>query len=659
MCGIAGIFTSNAASIEASISRMAAQMEHRGPDGQGVWLDVEAGIALGHRRLAVLDLSDAGQQPMVSRSGRWVVVLNGEIYNHLDIRRDLESGPAYGAWNGHSDTETLAASFETWGFREALPRLNGMFAIAAWDRAQRTLWLARDRMGEKPLYYGWVNGGFVFASELRPIRAYSGGQGLAVSPASLALLTSLNYIPAPRTIYREVDKLSPGTCIKVPSPDRTTFSKEAYWTFPVQTKDEEQGMAGLESDVNLVDAVLKQAVRRQLLSDVPLGALLSGGIDSSLVVAMMQSQSVTRVKTFTIGFEDRFADESRHAKAVADYLGTDHHEMVVTASAALDQIPRLPALLDEPMGDSSQIPAMCVMGLARQHVTVALSGDGADELFGGYGRYRSVPRGWAARQRIPEFAIRTFERSIERSAWDHLATLGGARGKALLRTLRYYLPRIAGAQSARALYASTLTQWVGADVVRGSDQSSEECVHEILDGRSSEDLVSFMMETDAMSYLPDDVLVKVDRAAMAHSLETRAPFLDRDVVELSSRIPISSKLDKHRGKVILQECLSKYLPRPLFERPKQGFSVPLDKWLRGPLREWAEELLDPARIEGDGYLNAEPIRFVWARHQAAQINAGHQLWSVLMFQAWLERVRQVDSGASQVPATRVNACSLT
>lgn len=654
MCGIAGIFTRNAAPIEASISRMAGLMEHRGPNGQGVWLDVEAGIALGHRRLAVLDLSDAGKQPMVSRSGRWVVVLNGEIYNHLEVRRDIESGTSHDTWNGHSDTETIAASFDTWGFRDALPRLNGMFAIAAWDRAERSLWLARDRMGEKPLYYGWVNGSFVFASELRPIRAFSGGAGLSVSLEALALLTSLNYIPAPRTIYREINKLLPGTCIKLLSPDRTTLSNDGYWSFPAQC-DDEHVRGGLDAHVNLVDAVLRQAVRRQMLADVPLGALLSGGIDSSLVVAMMQAQSATRVKTFTIGFEERLADESLHAKAVADYLGTDHHEMVVTASAACDQIPRLPSLLDEPMGDSSQIPTMCVMGLARQHVTVALSGDGADELFGGYGRYRSIPRFWAARRWIPQAAIRILANGLEQSAWDHLALRVGARGKASLLALRYYLPRIAAAKSARALYASTLTQWVGADLVRGSDQDAAEYVHEVLDGRSSKNLASFMMETDAMTYLPDDVLVKVDRAAMAHSLETRAPFLDKDVIELSSRITLSSKLDKHRGKVVLRECLARYLPRPLFERPKQGFSVPLDAWLRGPLRPWAEELLDPARIEGDGYLNAEPIRHVWARHQASQLNAGHQLWSVLMFQAWLENVRKVDSSVPTFQASRVIA----
>lgn len=643
MCGIAGIFSRHGTSLQDSVAQMAAQMEHRGPDGQGVWVDADAGIGLGHRRLAVLELSEAGHQPMASGHGRWVIVLNGEIYNHLEIRREIESGLSHDAWRGHSDTETLAAAIETWGFRGALSRLNGMFAIAAWDRSERCLWLARDRMGEKPLYYGWVNGSFLFASELRPIRAVAGGAGLTVSPDALSLLTTLNYIPAPHSIYREIDKLLPGEYLQVSSPDSTSARPEAYWTFPAHQADGDLAGARLEVHVDLVDAVLKQAVSRQMLADVPLGALLSGGIDSSLVVAMMQAQAPARIKTFTIGFEEASADESLHARRIAQHLGTDHHEMVVTATAALDQIPHLPSLLDEPMGDSSQIPTMCVMGLARQHVTVALSGDGADELFGGYGRYRSIPPGWAAQRWVPDFAMKGLAGSVQGGIWDRFASFGGARGKASLRSLRYYLPRMAGAGSARDLYAATVMQWIDGLVVRGASKPSAALVRELVGRASSDELVAFMMEADALTYLPDDVLVKVDRAAMANSLETRAPFLDKEVVELSARLPLSSKLEKHRGKVVLQECLARYLPRELFERPKQGFSVPLDAWLRGPLREWAEVLLEPTRIEGDGYLDATSIRQVWERHQAGQMNAGHQLWSVLMFQAWLDNTHQRDS----------------
>lgn len=649
MCGLAGIFSRNLPSLEDSVFSMAALMEHRGPDGQGVWVDADAGIALGHRRLAVQDLSEAGRQPMTAGSGRWVVVLNGEIYNHLEIRREIESGLSHQAWRGHSDTETLTAAIDIWGFGKALSRLNGMFAIAAWDRAERCLWLARDRVGEKPLYYGQVNGAFVFASELRPIHAIAGGSGLTVSPDSLSLLTTLNYIPAPRTIYREIHKLLPGGYLQVRSPVSASTSPEAYWKFPALHPDADLALAGIESHVDLVDSALRQAVRRQMLADVPLGALLSGGIDSSLIVAMMQAQASERIKTFTIGFEDASADESSHARRIAQYLGTDHHEMVVTAADALDQIPRLPSLLDEPMGDSSQIPTMCVMALAREHVTVAMSGDGADELFGGYGRYRSVPRGWAVRRWLPDWAMKVAANGVESATWGCLANLMGARSKASLWALRYYLTRMAGAQSARDLYAATLMQWLGDPVVRGTDKTAAARVRELFDRASSESLVPFMMETDALTYLPDDVLVKVDRAAMAHSLETRAPFLDRDVVELSACLPLSSKLGKNAGKVVLRECLARYLPRELFERPKQGFSVPLDTWLRGPLREWAECLLDPTRIKADGYLNTDPIRKAWSRHQSGQVNAGHQLWSVLMLQAWLDNMHRRDPKLSSKP----------
>jgi asparagine synthase (glutamine-hydrolysing) len=647
MCGIAGIFTRAAVSLQESAARMVEQIRHRGPDGEGIWTDGEAGVALGHRRLAVLDLSEAGHQPMPSASGRWMVVLNGEIYNHLEIRREIEDGGSHSRWRGHSDTETVIEAIHTWGFREALSRLVGMFAIAAWDRQDRRLWLARDRMGEKPLYYGWVRGSFVFSSELRAIRAFAGGAGLSVSPTSLSLLTSLNYIPGPHSIYREIGKLLPGTLLRLAVPDDSSVRPEAYWELPAPSIDGEPSL-DMRSHVAMVNTALRQAVRSQMLADVPLGALLSGGIDSSLVVAMMQAESASPIKTFTIGFDDLSSDESFHARRVAQFLGTDHREMVVTPQVALDQIPRLPSLLDEPMGDSSQIPTMCVMGLARQHVTVALSGDGADELFGGYGRYRSIPRGWGLVRRVPHFARAGAAKIVEQGLLDHLASLGGERGRASLRRARYYLPRMARANAANDLYVSSLMQWVGCEIVLNQRQSSGADVAAVLDRVTSRSLVPFMMEADALTYLPDDVLVKVDRAAMTYSLETRAPFLDKRVVELSSRIPLASKLERGRGKAVLHECLAKYLPRELFERPKQGFSVPLDGWLRGPLREWAESLLDPRQLKADGYLRHEPIRSVWARHQSGHVNAGHQLWSVLMFQAWLENARKTDE--MQIPS---------
>jgi asparagine synthase (glutamine-hydrolysing) len=618
---------------------MADQIRHRGPDGKGVWTDAEAGIGLGHRRLAVLELSDAGRQPMASASGRWIVVFNGEIYNHLEIRREIEQGSLHDRWRGHSDTETLVEAIETWGFQQALTKLVGMFAIAAWDRKERCLWLARDRMGEKPLYYGWVEGSFVFASELRAIRAFSRGRGLSVSTTALSLLASLNYIPAPRSIYREIDKLLPGSVLRVPTFADQAIHPQSYWDFPASQANTDFTNFDGATHVERVDAALRQAVSSQMLSDVPLGALLSGGIDSSLIVAIMQTVASSRVKTFTIGFEDASSDESSHARKIAGFLGTDHHEMLVTPATALEQIPNLPAMLDEPMGDSSQIPTMCVMQLARQHVTVALSGDGADELFGGYGRYRSIPKSWGMINRVPRSVRRLGEKLIENGLWDRVASLGGGKGPASLRAARYYLPRMARARTSKELYVGMLMQWTDSEVVLGNGLGACAAVLDVLGRASSDDLVPFMMEADALTYLPDDVLVKVDRAAMACSLETRAPFLDMHLVELASQIPLASKLDAGRGKVVLRECLAKYIPRELFERPKHGFSVPIDAWLRGPLRDWADGLLSMDRIRREGHFDPAVIAHAWERHLAGRSNNGHQLWSILMFQAWLDNIQ--------------------
>lgn len=646
MCGIAGAFSATSRALPAAVFRMSEQIRHRGPDDDGLWSDGEAGIALGHRRLAVQDPTAAGKQPMVSPCGRWVIVFNGEIYNHHAIRRDIERATG-GCWSGHSDTETLVSAIALWGFDQTLSRLVGMFAVAAWDRSSRSLWLARDRMGEKPLYYGWIDGDFVFASELRAILAYSGGAGLSVSRSSLLLLTSLNYIPAPWSIYREIGKLMPGTYLHLKAPTDQSAQATPYWTFPLATHSgchlDPSSNGGLDACLGQVDAALRRSVKSQMLSDVPLGALLSGGIDSSLVVALMQSESSERIKTFTIGFDESSADESRHARQIAQHLGTDHHEMILTPTDALGVIPRLPGLLDEPMADSSQIPTMCVMELARRHVTVALSGDGADELFGGYGRYRRIPKAWGRMRMTPRWIRASLNALVQPDTLDHIAALGGNRGRDLLRKSRYYLPRMAGAYSARDLYVGMLMQWIDAPVVKGLGQDPRDSVYQVLSRAESTDLVPFMMEADALTYLPDDVMVKVDRSAMACSLETRAPFLSQEVVELSSRLPLSCKLDQNRGKAILHECLAKHLPREMFERPKQGFSVPLDAWLRGPLREWAEELLDPKRIQREGYFDPVVVERAWRAHQEGRRNHGHQLWSVLMFQGWLAQHPAMDA----------------
>lgn len=640
MCGIAGVFTARSEGIAGGVARMTDQIRHRGPDGDGIWIDMEAGIGLGHRRLSVLDLSSAGQQPMQSPSGRWVVVFNGEIYNHLDIRREIDR-VAGAAWKGHSDTETLVRAIELWGVEDTLPKLRGMFAIAAWDRSSRSLWLTRDRMGEKPLYYGWVNGDFVFGSELRAVRAYSRGAGLSVSRTSLSLLTTLNYIPAPWSIYCEVGKLMPGSLLHVRSPRDEFVEPKAYWEYPAVAEfASARGNAGpndLDAWVDRVDGTLRRAVKEQMLSDVPLGALLSGGIDSSLIVALMQSESSRPINTFTIGFSESHSDESVHARRISQHLGTDHHELILTPQDALSRIPRLPGVLDEPMADSSQIPTMVVMELARRHVTVALSGDGADELFGGYGRYRRIPEAWNRIRFIPRAVLASMNRMTQGRPSDIIGSWGGDKAGHLLRSLRYYLPRIAHARTPMDLYAGMLTQWGDASVVRGVTEERDGLVAKVLGRAGCSELVPFMMTADALTYLPDDVLAKVDRAAMAHSLETRAPFLDKEVVELSSQVPMHFKLQKGRGKVVLQECLGRYVPRELFERPKQGFSVPLDMWLRGPLRDWAGDLLQRDRIKQEGYFDESIIEQAWLSHQSGKRDIGHQLWSVIVFQSWLSQ----------------------
>ena len=640
MCGIAGVFTARSEGIAAGVARMTEQIRHRGPDGDGIWTDVQAGIGLGHRRLAVLDLSSAGQQPMQSPSGRWVVVFNGEIYNHLDIRREVDRD-AGAAWKGHSDTETLVRAIELWGVEATLSKLRGMFAIAAWDRSSRSLWLARDRMGEKPLYYGWVNGDFVFGSELRAVRAYSRGAGLSVSRTSLSLLTTLNYIPAPWSIYREVGKLMPGSLLHVRSPRGEAAEPKAYWHYPAAGQlASARGIArpdDLDSWTDRVEGALRRAVKEQMLADVPLGALLSGGIDSSLIVALMQSESSRPINTFTIGFSESHSDESAHARRISQHLGTDHHELILTPQDALNRIPGLPGILDEPMADSSQIPTMVVMELARRHVTVALSGDGADELFGGYGRYRSIPQAWNRIRFIPRAALASLDRMAQGRPADIIGSWGGDKTGRLLRKLRYYLPRIARARTPMDLYAGMLMQWGDASVVRGVSEERDVLVAKVLARAGSPELVPFMMTADALTYLPDDVLAKVDRAAMAHSLETRAPFLDKEVVELASEVPLHFKLQEGRGKAVLHECLGRYVPRELFERPKQGFSVPLDMWLRGPLRDWAADLLNRDRIRQEGYFDDSVVERAWQSHLSGAHDIGHQLWSVIVFQSWLSQ----------------------
>lgn len=676
MCGFAGFLTADASvrgSAEAVATRMALAIQHRGPDDAGAWADAQAGIALGFRRLSIVDLSAAGHQPMHSAGGRYVITFNGEIYNHLALRAELGELP----WRGHSDTETLLAGFDAWGVEETLKKTVGMFAIALWDVQTRTLHLARDRFGEKPLYYGWVGSGsntaFVFGSELKALRAYPGFAN-PVSRDALALYMRFTYVPAPHSIYQNIFKLEPGCMLSIdaalqpyqsnalippaqllrPPATQGALTLRRWWSLAAvvqagtqnQIQDEAQAVHALEQR-------LKDAVRLQMLADVPLGAFLSGGVDSSTIVALMQQQSNQAIKTFTVGFEEAGFDESPHARAVAQHLGTDHTEFFVTAHEAQAVIPHLPAMYDEPFADSSQIPTHLVCRAARQQVTVALSGDAGDELFGGYNRYFWGPRIWSRLSWLP-YPIRQMLgaaiRAVPLAGWDALsrpinAMLPAAQGIAGAGDKAHKLAaRLGGVRDLDDLYRSLVSEWQDpAQVVKGvgstrcaANHAPQSLLDDPLPAQGAEQHQLRMMYRDSITYLPDDILCKVDRAAMAISLETRVPFLDHRVAELAWQLPLHMKIRGNEGKWALRQVLYKYVPRELIERPKAGFGIPVGQWLRGPLRDWAEALLNEQRLQAEGYFHPAPIRTKWAEHQSGQRDHTASLWTVLMFQAWLE-----------------------
>lgn len=642
MCGFAGFVgfgRLGGVGVEEVARRMGLAVAHRGPDDAGIWSDAEAQVALSHRRLAIIDLSAAGHQPMVSASGRYVMAYNGEIYNHEALRARLDRPQ----WRGHSDTETLLAAFDAWGIPEGLKAAVGMFAMAVWDRELGVLTLARDRAGEKPLYYGSHNGVLLFGSELKALRAHPAFEA-EIDRDALALQMFHNYIPAPRSIYSGIRKLPAGTYLQL---RRDQLGRElpapiAYWSWPqggsdraVLVEDEAEAVDGL-------DAALRAAVGRQMMSDVPLGAFLSGGIDSTTVVAMMQAQSAQPVRTFTIGFHEDGYDEAEHAKAVAGHLGTRHTELYVTAEEAMSVIPQLPQFYDEPFSDSSQIPTFLLARMTRQHVTVSLSGDGADELFGGYSRYTRIARAWSSINRIPPRARRlsaAMIRSLPVPVWNGLAyparPLMPVRGRNVGHKA-HKLAELFDQHDRMHFYNRFNCHWPFPEriVVGGGAWKAGEPAAGVL-GYEQE-----MMLADSLSYLPDDILVKVDRAAMASSLETRVPFLDPAVIAFAARLPARMKIRNGQGKWVLRQVLDRYVPRALVERPKMGFGVPIAAWLRGPLRAWAESLLDPARLRNEGYFHPAPIRQAWDEHQSGRRDRQYELWDVLMFQLWLEQQRR-------------------
>jgi len=619
---------------------MAAALRHRGPDDEAYRWDPHAGIGLAHRRLSIIDLSAEGRQPMVSADGRYTIAYNGEVYNFGELRRELiERGMTF---RGGSDTEVMLAEITCRGVLEAVRRFSGMFAFALFDRAARTLSLVRDRLGEKPLYYGWMGRTLVFGSELKALRAHPAWRG-EIDRDALALFLRHNYVPAPYSIYRGVWKVLPGTILTFRLADEPPL-EQAYWS---AREAAEAGMAApLRADdpelVEMLDALLRQVVGREMVSDVPLGAFLSGGIDSSLIVALMQAQSDRPVRTFTIGFHEKGFNEAEHARAVAQCLGTEHTELYVTAAEMLAVVPKLPALYDEPFADSSQIPTFLVSELARRHVTVSLSGDGGDELFGGYDRYavgerlgrwlRPVPRGMRR-------GVARALRSWSPEAWDRgLAAIGGARAGSwsISGDRLHKLADVLERGSDRGMYRDLMSHWRDpAAVVRGS-REPRTVLTQPERWPTVEGLLPWMMYTDLVSYLPDDILVKVDRASMGVSLESRAPYLDHQVVEFAWRLPLAAKVRSAQGKWILRQVLYRYVPPALVQRPKMGFGVPLDAWLRGPLREWAAALLDPARLRREDFFAPDAVRSKWEEHQSGSRNWHYLLWDVLMFQAWLE-----------------------
>jgi asparagine synthase (glutamine-hydrolysing) len=653
MCGIAGFLKLRPLdrdSATATLRRMAAALVHRGPDDEGFWLDPRGGAALAHRRLSILDLSQLGHQPMASTSGRYTIVFNGEIYNHGELRAQL-LGLGCG-FRGGSDTEVLLAALEEWGLDATLERCRGMFAIALWDSRERVLHLARDRFGEKPLYWGRLGDCFVFGSELKALRQHDAWRA-DIDRDSLTLLLRHTFIPAPRTIFKGVHKVRPGCVLTVRAgSDSFAHTERAYWrprVLPTRASGQPSELA------DQVHAALQDSIRLQMVADVSVGAFLSGGVDSSLIVSLMQRASSRPVKTFSIGFAEREFDESPYARRIARHLGTDHTELVVSPQDALDVIPHLATIYDEPFADPSQVPTFLVARLARGKVTVALSGDAGDELFGGYGRYQIARDRWRHIQRVPAGLRRGLGRMLDRIPQATLERLASPVAGALRLAGRRYSRarvvewvRMASAQSLEQVYLNLISYWQPPErlVIDGRDPETAASEESVCPAGTSD--LARLMYIDTQLYLPDDILVKVDRAAMAVSLETRVPFLDPKVADAAWSIPAEVHTLDGRGKWVLRHLLERYVPSELFVRPKMGFAVPIARWLRRDLREWAQDLLAPSRLRQDGYFAAPLIEQAWREHLSGTADWSFHLWSVLMFQAWLAENR---SGlASSSPA---------
>lgn len=657
MCGFTGFISReplNREELESRVAVMRDTLYRRGPDDSGSYVDPQSGVALGFRRLSIVDLSPEGHQPMTSEEGRYVIVFNGEVYNFQELRAELE--PRGHHFRGHSDTEVILASFREWGIEASLRRFNGMFAFALWDRSERTLTLARDRVGKKPLYYGWAGRTLLFGSELKALAANPAFDA-DVDRSSIALFLKFGWVPGPHSIYSGIQKLPAGSFVQI-GPSTTALEPRPFWSALDAALRGDASPRKLSDDeaVSELDTLLRDSVRLRMIADVPLGAFLSGGIDSSTIVALMQAQSSRPVQTFSIGFSEAEFNEAHHAADVARHLGTNHTELYVSPQQTLDVIPHLPEIYDEPFADSSQVPTFLVSQLARQKVTVSLSGDGGDELFGGYNRYFWTRRMWRGIGAVPGPLRRKLGRTLTSMKRERRSTLLAAAQRLVPRRYRVQNPddkvlklaELFSVNSWEQIYERLVSHWSAPETfVHGALRKKTLIDDHEAHARFS-NVVHQMMYLDLVTYLPDDILVKVDRASMAVSLEGRCPLLDYRVVEFAWSLPLSMKVRHGEGKWILRRVLDKYVPSHLIDRPKMGFGVPISKWLRGPLRGWAEELLSEKRLREEGYFDPAPIREKWTEHLSGSRDWQYYLWDVLMFQAWLQHVRS--ERASRRPA---------
>ena len=650
MCGIVGFINpamkGDGEGLIFLSGKLGTAMIHRGPDGQGTFADPEHGVALAHRRLAILDLSDSGAQPMRSVDKRFTLIHNGEIYNFLELRKELEAESGqFLPWRGDSDTEVMLAAFQTWGIKEALSRFVGMFAFALWDGEKRELHLARDRMGEKPLYYGRAGSGVIFGSELKALRSYPYFDP-ELDYESLSLFLRYQYVPEPRSIYKDVFKLSPGHLLTIKSDAPTEFNSKPYWSMRDTVNSAfSDPFTGTEAEAeNHLEELLRNVVRNQMLSDVPLGVLLSGGVDSSLVTALMQAESSRPVKSFTIGFSDKEYDESKDAKKVANHIGTEHTELFVTPDSVLDMIEQLPEMYDEPFADASQLPTYLVSKLTREHVTVCLTGDGGDETFAGYNRHFWAPAIWDKIGSIPP-ALRGGAADITRMvAPKTYDTIFKSVGELLPKAANVRMPGhklhkladVLAADSREALYKQLTSAWPTPGELLGREEPAT-IIEQPETWPQFKNYTRWMQYMDTATYLPGDILQKVDRATMAVSLESRAPFLDHRVIEFAWRLPLPMLLKGKEGKRILRNVLYKHVPQSLIDRPKMGFGVPIDDWLRGPLKQWSGDLLSPERISQQGIFDANIITQQLNEHMAGKRDNQYRLWNMLMFQTWFDR----------------------